>query len=128
LGGAGGVLLEQGRFAEARDLMRKHLQQSPNDFQVLNNLAWLYATAPSPYADPPAALELALKAACLAPVPHVFDTLAEAYYANGRYAEALETIEHALAMKPENLKYLLEQREKFRKARNPGQPSTSVQP
>ncbi len=116
MGMAGSVLLEQGRYAEARDLMKKHLERSPNDPQISNNLAWLYATAPPPYADPVAALELALKSVHLDPEPYALDTLAEAYYVNGRYRESLNTIQRAIDMKPDNLKYLLEQQEKFGKA------------
>ncbi len=120
MGMAGSVLLEQGRYAEARDLMQKHLERSPNDPQISNNLAWLYATAPPPYADPVAALELALKSVHLDPEPYALDTLAEAYYVNGRYREALETIQRAIDMKPDNLKYLLEQQKKFAKALQDG--------
>ncbi|HAA04757.1 MAG TPA: hypothetical protein DCE18_15525 [Syntrophobacteraceae bacterium] len=116
MGMAGSVLLEQGRYAEARSLMQKHLERSPHDPQILNNLAWLYATAPAPYADPAAALELALKSVQEDPEPYALDTLAEAYFVNGRYREALETIQRAIDMKPDNLKYLLEQQKKYSKA------------
>jgi tetratricopeptide (TPR) repeat protein len=116
MGMAGSLLLEQGRYAEARDLMQKHLERSPDDPHTLNNLAWLYATAPAPYADPPAALELALKSVREDPEPYALDTLAEAYFVNGRYREALETIQRAIDMKPDNLKYLLDQQKKFAKA------------
>jgi tetratricopeptide (TPR) repeat protein len=116
MGMAGSLLLEQGRYAEARDLMQKHLERSPDDPHTLNNLAWLYATAPAPYADPAAALELALKSVQEDPEPYALDTLAEAYFVNGRYREALETIQRAIDMKPDNLKYLLDQQKKFAKA------------
>jgi Zn-dependent protease with chaperone function len=128
LGMLGGILLEQERYAEARDLLQKQLERTPNDPQILNNLAWLYATASPPYADPPVALDLALKAARLQPEAHILDTLAEAFYANGRYVEALETIQRALDLKPDNLKYLLEQQKKFKRALNKGDKSTGAQP
>jgi Zn-dependent protease with chaperone function len=112
----GGLLLEQGRFGEAKGLLQKRLEYAPNDPQTLNNLAWLYATAPPPVFDPQAALHLALQAARLQPDGYVLDTLAEAYYVNGRYAEALATIRQAIALRPEKIKYFQEQEAKFEKA------------
>jgi tetratricopeptide (TPR) repeat protein len=112
----GGLLLEQGRFGEAKGLLQKRLEHAPDDPQTLNNLAWLYATAPPPFFDPQAALDLARKAARLEPDAYVLDTLAEAYYVNGRYAEALAAIRRAIALRPEKVKYFQEQEEKFEKA------------
>jgi Zn-dependent protease with chaperone function len=112
----GGLLLERGRYGEAQGFLQKRLEKLPDDPQTLNNLAWLYATAPPPHFDAAAALELATKAAVLKPDAHILDTLAEAYYVSGRYLEALATIRQALDKKPENIKYFLDQQEKFRKA------------
>lgn len=111
----GGLLLEHKRYAEALTIMQQALRQNPDHAGVLNNLAWLYATAPKPYFQPKQALTLALKAATLLPAPHILDTLAEAYYVNGAYEEALLTIRHALAQKPENPEYYLGQERKFLK-------------
>ncbi len=112
----GGILVEQQRYAEAKDIMQKQLERSPDNPVTLNNLAWLYATAPPPYRDPPAALDLAMKAASLKSESYILDTLAEAYYVNGRYGEAVATIQRAIDMKPDNLAYLLAQQKKFREA------------
>jgi Zn-dependent protease with chaperone function/Tfp pilus assembly protein PilF len=117
-----------GRYAEALETMRKQLERSPDDPQILNNLAWMYATSPAPYAVPRAALDLAQKAARLLPEPYVLDTLAEAYYANGLYAEALTTIQQALDMNPDNLSYLLEQQRKFRTALSQSREGSGVHP
>jgi Zn-dependent protease with chaperone function len=66
-----------------------------------NNLAWLLATSDSPdLRDPVRALALAERAIALKKGPHIWDTLAEAYFANQRYEEAVEAARQALAMNP----------------------------
>lgn len=110
------LLLQRQRYHHARLILEKGLSLAPNHPGMLNNLAWLYATAPPPYRHPSRALELALQAAAIQPDPYVLDTLAEAYYVNGRYAEALEAIRRAIAQKPEKLRYYLEQEKKFKDA------------
>jgi Zn-dependent protease with chaperone function len=115
----GSVLLERGRYVEAQDYLQRAVEKEPNDPQLLNNLAWLYATSPEPYRAPEKALELALKAASLKREPYILDTLAEAYYANGRYGEALEAVSEALERQPENSQYYLEQKKKIQSALEP---------
>ncbi len=110
----GGLLLEKQRYAEAEIIMRKALETAPDNPGILNNLAWLYATSPPPQFDARAALDLASRAAALKPdSPQILDTLAEAYFVNGRFGEALETIDRAIALKPERMAYFLEQKKKF---------------
>ena len=112
----GGLLLEQKRYAEAESHMLRALALTPEDPALLNNLAWLYATAPSPVANSAAALQLAEEAVRLKPEPFVWDTLAEAYYVNGLFEDALAAIERAIQTGSENRDHYLRQREKFRKA------------
>ena len=112
----GGVLMELKRFDEAGKILRHALELAPNSAGALNNLAWFYATAPPPHANPPHALELAERAAILSQEPHILDTLAEALYANGLYEEALEIINEALRKAPPNRPYFLKQRQKFERA------------
>lgn len=112
----GGVLLELKRFEEAGKTLRHAVELSPNNAGALNNLAWFYATAPPPHANPSRALELAERAAILSQEPHVLDTLAEALYANGLYEEAMEIIDEALRKEPPNRLYFLKQRQKFERA------------
>ena len=75
------------------------------DSQVLNNVAWAYATSSNPEVrNPRKALELARKAVSLEkdhPVPSYLDTLAEACYINGLYEEAVQTEQQAIALAPE---------------------------
>jgi len=115
-GAYGGLLLELGRYDAARSFLRKALQMAPHDATIMNNLAWLYATSPPPFLDPENALKLARQAASLEFQPYILDTLAEAYYVNGRYQDALQTLQQALAMKPENQDYFLKQLNKFERA------------
>jgi Zn-dependent protease with chaperone function len=112
----GGLLLETGRYSEAESVLRAAITQDPENASVLNNLAWLYATGPSPFRNPHDALELALKAAALNPEPFILDTLAEAYYVNGMYADAVEAIDEALSVDGPQRDHFLKQKEKFEKA------------
>ncbi len=113
----GEILFERKQYGEAEAVMLKALGIAPDNYEILNNLAWLYATSPPPHLDREAALDLALRAVKLAPdKPHILDTLAESYYINGRYREALEAVEAALADNPENIDYYLGQERKFQDA------------
>ncbi|MGB7910038.1 MAG: hypothetical protein WCF58_18640, partial [Syntrophobacteraceae bacterium] len=76
----------------------------------------LYATGPSPFRNPQEALDLALKAVAMSPTPEVLDTLAEAYYINGHYTDALSTINEAISAGGPQHSYFLKQKEKFEKA------------
>jgi membrane associated rhomboid family serine protease/TPR repeat protein len=72
---------------------------------ALNDLAWLYATSRDPaIRNPVAALEYARKAVSLdreKADPSHLDTLAEAYYVNEKFEEAVQTEQQALSMVPE---------------------------
>ena len=84
---------------------------------MLNNLAWLYATAEDEILrNPDKALSLAQRAAALDSSPHVLDTLAEAYYVNGAYAKAVEAAQRALDKAAQNRAYFKEQLRKYEKA------------
>jgi len=96
----GGVLLEMGNVGRAEEILAGVLELLPENATILNNLAWLYATSPPPYFHPTKALQLASRAAQLEQHPHILDTLAEAYFVNGDFERALETIEKALRLHP----------------------------
>jgi tetratricopeptide (TPR) repeat protein len=120
----GGLLYEKGRYSEAESVLRAALRQDPENPSILNNLAWLYATGPSAFRNPKDALELAEKAAALSPEPSILDTLAEAYYVNGLYADALSTIDEALSVAGPQRNYFQKQKEKFEKALKGGMRSS----
>ncbi len=86
-------------FVEVKQAYEKSLALRPDQPQVLNNLAWLFSTcADERLRDPPRALALAQRAAELEPSAFILDTLAESYFVNGRYAEAVEAAKRALAL------------------------------
>jgi Zn-dependent protease with chaperone function len=83
---------------------------------ALNNLAWLLLKCPQEdLRDFEIALKLARDAARLQELSHVYDTLAEAYLANGMYKEALTAAEKALKIAKEDRKYLKDQVKKMGK-------------
>jgi TPR repeat protein len=75
-----------------------------NNADVMNNVAWVYATSANPaIRNPAAALDYAQKATSLDKDhhdPNHLDTLAAAYYINGRYRDAVETEMIALELSP----------------------------
>ena len=104
-------------YEGVRDAYERALELRLQDPHVLNNLAWLYATCEDQsLRDPQRSLMLALLAAQLEPSSHIFDTLAESYYFNGMYPEAIAASERALATAKSNHSYYRAQIEKFKKA------------
>ncbi len=112
----GGLLLEQKQYVEAESHMLRALELTPDDPTLLNNLAWLYATAPHPVANSTAALQLAEEAIRLRPEPYIWDTLAEAYYVNGFFEEAIAAIDQAIENATGNRDHYLRQKKKFERA------------
>jgi tetratricopeptide (TPR) repeat protein len=104
-------------YAGVQRAYEESLALKPDSPSVLNNLAWLYATCEDErFRDPPRALVLAREAARLQEAPHVLDTLAEAYYVNGKYAEAVESGKRALAAAAGDRSHYEAQLEKFEAA------------
>jgi tetratricopeptide (TPR) repeat protein len=97
------ILTELGRQRDALQLFKQLSEQNAQDYVVLNNLAWLLATASEPtLRDPAQALVWARQALLLAPDNYsVWSTLAEAYYRNGRYDRSLRAAEVALRLATE---------------------------
>jgi tetratricopeptide (TPR) repeat protein len=113
----GGYLIEKGSYDYAEKVLLKGLSLFKNDPEILNTLAWLYATAPQPFRNPSKAVELAEKATRLSPESaHIWDTLAEAYYSKGFYNKALEAINKAISLNPSPKDYYLKQKEKIEKS------------
>jgi Zn-dependent protease with chaperone function len=95
----------------------KAIALSLNDPHVLNNLAWLYATCEiKALRNPERALNLAKLAAQLEPSSYIFDTLAESYFVNGMYPEAIEAAERALKLAKDNHAYYRKQLNRFKSA------------
>jgi len=112
----GTLLYQRNNLKEAIKELGLALELDPRNPEILNNLAWIFATSKEhPFFQPEQALALAERAARVSPRPHILDTLAEAYHVNGMEAEALATAERALAAASGDLSYYVEQLEKFRR-------------
>jgi Zn-dependent protease with chaperone function len=104
------------KYPETIQAYTAALRLNPEDAQVLNNLAWLYATCEdSALRDPDRALALAQAAVRLDPTAHVLDTLAESYFLTGRLEEAVTAAARALALASSNRSYYEDQLRKFRR-------------
>jgi membrane associated rhomboid family serine protease/Tfp pilus assembly protein PilF len=94
------------------------LRRNPKLAEAHNNLAWLYATSEDPrYRNPRGALQHAKLAVELTDwkEPSFIDTLAEAFYVNNSFDDAVRTQSKALKLDPDNREFQ-EHMEKYRKA------------
>ena len=113
----GNIYYNSKNWAGVQDAWENSLALEPDNAQVLNNLAWHYATCEDEgFQDPGRALALAKLAIRLESLPHVWDTLAESYYVNGMYREAVEAGSQALALAKKKRPYFEDQLKKFKKA------------
>lgn len=113
----GNLYLERDNTAAAIDAYKEALALNPNMPDILNNLAWLLATSKDKaLRDPPRALRLAREAIALHKAPHIWDTLAEALFINGRIREAINAEEKAMAMHPRDRQLYEKQLKKFEAA------------
>ncbi len=112
----GDIYVSQNKPKAAIRAYEKALALQPDNFSVLNNLAWLLATSTDPsLRDPQRAASLAGQAAELHPTAQILDTLAESLYACGRYDDAVTIGERALNRAAENRGYFQKQLEKFKR-------------
>ena len=113
----GDIYYNSKNYAGVRDAYETSLALKPENAQVLNNLAWLYATCEEKHIrNPDRALALAKLAIHIEQSPHIWDTLAESYFTNGMYSEAVNAGEHALALAKGNRSYYKDQLDKFKNA------------
>jgi len=113
----GDIYLSEKNYPRTIEAYEQAIQLSPENAQVLNNLAWLYATCEdSAFKNPQKALDLARRAAALSREPYIMDTLAESYYANNDMENALAAAIQALANASGNRAYYQQQVEKFQAA------------
>jgi Zn-dependent protease with chaperone function len=110
----GDIYYSSKNYAGVRDAYEKSLALKPGNAQVLNNLAWLYATCEDPgIRDPQRAVALARLAVRLEHQPHIWDTLAQSYFENQMVAQAIEASRQALLLAKKNRAYYQRQLEKF---------------
>jgi tetratricopeptide (TPR) repeat protein len=110
---------KMGRGEDALESLQKGLEADPGNAGILNHMAWFYATTEAPaLRDPAKALAYAQRAveASNGKDANFLDTLAEAYYANQEFDEAIKTEERALEITP-GVDAYQNQLEKFRDAK-----------
>jgi len=113
----GNIYFNSQDWAGVQNAWGKSLALEPDNALILNNLAWHYATCEDErFQDPLRALALAKLAIRLEEAPHIWDTLAESYYVNGMYAEAVEAGRNALAGAGRKRSYYEDQLNKFKNA------------
>lgn len=113
----GNIYYNAKNWSGTQDAWEKSLALKPDNALVLNNLAWHYATCEDEmFQDHFRALALAKLAIRLEKSPHIWDTLAESYYVNGMYRDALEAGEQALERAAKKRPYYEDQIEKFKRA------------
>jgi tetratricopeptide (TPR) repeat protein len=97
--------LERGEYRKALEDYKTALAYDPKDHVINNNLAWFYAEVrDESLRDTTLALEYARKAVELSHEANAetLDTLAEVYFLNGAFEEALEAEKKALRLEPDN--------------------------
>ena len=94
------ALIQDNKYKEALAILEQMLKETPKDYVLMNNLAWIYATARDLKTRNGArAVALAQDALMINPIDcHVWSTLAEAYFISGRYDKALRNAEQALRL------------------------------
>jgi tetratricopeptide (TPR) repeat protein len=115
----GQVYEQMGLGEEALHSLKQGLEADPDNAGILNQMGWIYATAePSTLRDPAKALAYAQRAveASNGRDANILDTLAEAYYVNQEFDEAIKTEQRALEIAPEQ-EALQNQLKKFREAK-----------
>lgn len=90
------IYINAKQYQKAETLLLELLEERPEDFTLLNNLAWMYATAEDPsMRDGKKAIKYAHKAMLIAPNDHhVWSTLSEAHYVSGDYEKAHRAVTH----------------------------------
>ena len=94
------IYFNTSRYKDAIESMTALVEDYPEDYQSLNNLAWVYATSKdSAHRDAEKAIDLAQQALVLAPYDHhIWSTLSEAYYVAGEYEKANRSILHLVTL------------------------------
>ena len=94
------IYFNTSRYKDAIESMTSLAEDYPEDYQTLNNLAWVYATSKDrAHRDAKKAIDLAQRALVLSPYDHhIWSTLSEAYYVAGEYEKANRSILHLVTL------------------------------
>lgn len=89
------IYIQAKQYRKAEELLLALIKDRPQDFTLMNNLAWVYATAEdSSIRDGEKAIYYAQEALLIEPNDHhIWSTLSEAYYMSGDYEKAYRAIE-----------------------------------
>ncbi|MCK4604282.1 MAG: tetratricopeptide repeat protein [Deltaproteobacteria bacterium] len=113
----GQIFAQKKEYAKAVKAYKQALDLAPENPDILNNIAWIYATADDPeFQKPKEALMFASMAANLKPAGYILDTLAESFFINGYVEKAIATEEEALKKDPSKANYYRAQLHRFKKA------------
>jgi len=113
----GQIFAQKKEYAKAVNAYKQALDLAPENPDILNNIAWIYATADDPeFQKPKEALMFASMAANLKPAGYILDTLAESFFINGYVEKAIATEEEALKKDPSKADYYRAQLQRFKKA------------
>jgi Zn-dependent protease with chaperone function len=113
----GDLYFSNNNYPETIKAYEQSLRIDLDNTHALNNLAWLYATCEiESFRNPKKALKLAKRAVQLEGSPHILDTLAESYYVNGLFEQAIITERRALEITTKNRDYYKKQLLKFKLA------------
>lgn len=114
----GQIFAQKKEYAKAVKAYKHAMDLAPDNPEILNNIAWIYATADDPeFKKPEEALIFASMAANLKPAGHILDTLAESFFINGYVERAIATEEEALKKDLSKTDYYQAQIQRFKKAR-----------
>ena len=114
----GQIFAQKKEYAKAVKAYEQALDLAPENPDILNNIAWIYATADDPeFQKPKEALMFASMAANLKPAGYILDTLAESFFINGYVEKAIATEEEALKKDPSKTNYYRAQLQRFKKTR-----------
>jgi len=113
----GDLYYSNSNYPETIKAYEQSLRIDDDNTHALNNLAWLYATCEvESFRNPEKALMLAKKAVQLEESPHILDTLAESYFVNGLFEEAVATEQRAFEITTKDRDYYKKQLLKFKLA------------
>ncbi|MCP4104291.1 MAG: M48 family metalloprotease [Desulfobacteraceae bacterium] len=113
----GDIYLSRKNYEKTITVYEKAISLDPKNAHALNNLAWLFATCENmELRDSKRAVMLAQRAADQTDIPHILDTLAESYYADGQFRKAVSAGKRALGLIKKDRSYFKSQLEKFEKA------------
>ncbi|HSQ84273.1 MAG TPA: M48 family metalloprotease [Desulfobacterales bacterium] len=113
----GDLYYSENNYPETIKAYEQSLEIDYYNTHALNNLAWLYATCDvESFRNPKKALELAKRAVQLEESPHILDTLAESYYVNGMFEQAINVELRALELTTKDRDYYKKQLLKFKLA------------